>query len=543
MSSGLTLPPLRTASFHRHCPPPTLLTTDTVQHSKHRVEMLVLVLCSTLSFVSTATVSCFAGTDNSLKRNVRYILLADCAAAFSMVVSLVTILLAKGSNTFGSMKDGDMDSSRYDIALFVASAFNACDTTMQIVSTVLTTALAHKMVAYLKAHRLHKQDTPSLQPHPGWTARMASGDNRAWRALTRSQSSQSLSSWRDQSFLSKLEHDEDDDESGGERGEGQKNRTTSATSHAGGAGAVELGKEEGLLSTPLLVSGAGLAGAVNGGGGGKSVAHRGDEGLSIDSGLSLALMRHETVLWWGLMGSLLFSVIPEIIALAHCFPWASDRDDDEILGELPLILLYGRYAADFGHEPPLCHTVRMFVSFCCVFVSVVFAIVTVRLLMAFRRSTITLTQCGVHLWRYLGADYLSQVHDTPRTVWLKTMLNVSVGYVCIFIISFSSVFVYFDAQIPNYKYFGEWPESLLYWAPYHLHGLLDAVFSFVVAKRLILDQTFIADMFGLPGEWEWLRYSTPSVPFHHPTTPPPHVRPPPHHTPGTSSTRTWMSSC
>ena len=66
-------------------------------------------------------------------------------------------------------------------------------------------------------------------------------------------------------------------------------------------------------------------------------------------------------------------------------------------------------------------------------------VITARLVKAFHKSSITLTQCGGNIWGYWRKDYVHQsVHDTPRTVWLKTMLNVSLGYIFIFVVSFSS---------------------------------------------------------------------------------------------------------
>ena len=101
------------------------------------------------------------------------------------------------------------------------------------------------------------------------------------------------------------------------------------------------------------------------------------------------------------------------------------------------------------------------------------------------------------------------------------MLNVCFGYMLFFLISFSPNLVYVDAQIfiKSLLQWGEgspddWtppPYGAWFWIPYNLKGFFDAVFTFKKAKRLILDQPFIAELFGLP---EWLRF----VATYHQTT-------------------------
>lgn len=198
----------------------------------------------------------------------------------------------------------------------------------------------------------------------------------------------------------------------------------------------------------------------------------------------------------------------------------------------PISFLYGRYAAKkLKQEQGACSALRSFDMFAvgCTFVT--WLAIMCRLLVVFNRSKIPVRcRTVMHMlgcvalrpvivclamlgagraewWRRLCLwNEPARVHDTPRTVWLQTMLNVSFGYIFIFALAFSPNIVYANANLPAGWFFTyRWPESLLYWAPYNLRGFFDAIFTFVAAKRLILDQAFIADLFGLPGEWEWLR--------------------------------------
>ena len=122
-------------------------------------------MCSVVSFLSTFIMASITAKGNALQRNVRYLLLADCMGAFSNCVTLVSLLLAQGSNTFGSYTfNFDEDYHDYDIIFFVTSLSSSFETCTQIISTVLASALGYKMIKYLEAH---KRDQTPLRPRKG----------------------------------------------------------------------------------------------------------------------------------------------------------------------------------------------------------------------------------------------------------------------------------------------------------------------------------------------------------------------------------------
>eukprot|EP00618_Florenciella_parvula_P035410 CAMPEP_0119489544 /NCGR_PEP_ID=MMETSP1344-20130328/14961_1 /TAXON_ID=236787 /ORGANISM="Florenciella parvula, Strain CCMP2471" /LENGTH=1189 /DNA_ID=CAMNT_0007524607 /DNA_START=171 /DNA_END=3737 /DNA_ORIENTATION=- len=477
--------------------------------SSNRVQMLVLVLCSSLSFFCTMGLAYICGWDNSLQRNVVWILIADSVSSFSSATMLILVLLGYGSNTFGS---GNFH------LFFVASVFNAVTKTSQIVATVLSSALGYKMIKYLEEHQRDKEETPGLAPHSieaGWGGHGSrsrgsnmSMDNSHHLRINSLNSGGVLTTEgvlttdEEAARMSSIDagHDVDMD---------------------GFNGYQKLGDNDDDCTTPTMAlasenSGAERASRLGVSSGGKEESDIINDIATDEEPLPWELW-HERHIRIGLAFALLCSVIPEGVMLGTIYgAWfnedGSSITDDEMdeVKKFPWYLLYGHYA-----RPPRLNRLASMNTVIYACITITFVVWFVVMCWLCRNIIRT------GFWRELGGSKKS--HETPRTVWLKTLIEICIGFMIIFLVAFMPNVVYLNAQVgvdwrwdaagfpPLHiidKHNGSWkppPYGAWFWIPFNLKGFFDAVFTFWKAKRLILDQPFIAELFGLPLDYEWLR--------------------------------------